>query len=157
MLFCVVPILKLWIWWLLQPKARSHWNAEGLCILSLECEVVQCIICYAGDFSSRYTVSLWSTPGWYSGWQEQPLGVSSPSPAQEIHFGTHTLICVVWLQQLHWLFWWMNKVLSWSTFECVCACTQKDLCVFLLFHLIWERSAPPPLNKAWPLNLVLPL
>lgn len=151
MLFCVDPILRLCIGWLLQPELHSHWNAEGLCILSLKGTVVTSIICHAGYFSSRYTVSPWWTPCWHSRWQEQALGVSSPSPAEEIHFGIHALICVVWLQQLLWLFWWMKKVLWWSTFECTCPHPKRgDLCVFLLFHFIWERSAEPPQNKSRP-------
>lgn len=119
--------------------------------LKREGRVVTSIICHAGYFSRCYTVSPWRTPHWYSGWQEQPLGVSGPSPAEEIHFGIHTLICVLWLRQLFWLFWWMKKVLWWSTFNCMCLHPKRgDLCVFLLFNFIWEGSAEPPPNKSQP-------
>lgn len=154
MLFCVCPILRLCIRWLLQ----SHWNAECFCVLSLEGRVVTSIICHAGYFSSRYTVSLWWTPHWYSGWQEQPLKVSSPSPAEEIHFAIHVLICVVWLQQLLWLFWWMKKVLWWSTFDWTYLHPKRgDLCVFLLFNFIWEGVQNPLQISHGHMNLVLPL
>lgn len=146
MLFCVDPILRLCIRWLLQPELHSHWNAEGLCILSLEGRVVTSIICHAGYFSSRYTVRPWWTPCWYSGWQEQALGVSSPSPAEEIHFGIHALICVVWLQQLLWLFWWMKKVLWWSTFECMCPHPKRVIYVFFYYLISYGEGVQNPLR-----------